>query len=262
MLDGLAPARRRFVLGTAAIAAAAVIVALVAARASRDPAADPVPQQTPGPILLVPGYGGSEIALHQLQATLKSDGRVASVVHLAGSGTGDLQAQVPVLDAAVHAALRRSGASSVDVVGYSAGGVVARLWVADGGASLVRRVVLLGAPNHGTNLAGLASSIAPSFCPTACRQLAPDSDLIRRLNAGDETPAGPTWASIWSADDHVVFPPDSASLDGAVDIALQSVCPDAGAVSHGDLPTDDAVDGLLRAVLAAGPLVRPTAADC
>ena len=264
MLDGFAPARRRFVLGVVALAIAVVVgaAALVAARSNRSPAADPVNQQKPGPILLVPGYGGSETALRQLAAALSRQGRMASVVHLAGDGTGDLRSQVPVLDRAVHAALRLSGASSVDVVGYSAGGVIARLWVADGGAGLVRRVLMLGTPNHGTDLAGLASSVAPDFCPSACQELAPDSDLIRRLNAGDETPSGPSWVSIWSDDDRVVFPPDSASLDGALDIALQAVCGNVVDVSHGDLPTDSAVVSLVVDLLGAGPPVMPTPADC
>ncbi|HSS67913.1 MAG TPA: alpha/beta fold hydrolase [Nocardioidaceae bacterium] len=264
MLNALAPARRRFVLGATALAIAAVIVgaAAIVARSNRTAAADPVNQQKPGPVLLVPGYGGSEAALRQLEVTLSQHGRTASVVHLAGDGTGDLRSQVPVLDRAVRAALRQSGASSVDVIGYSAGGVIARLWVADGGASLARRVVMLGTPNHGTDLAGLASSVVPDFCPSACQQLAPDSDLIRRLNAGDETPSGPSWVSVWSDDDRVVFPPDSASLDGALDISIQSVCGNVGDVSHGDLPTDGAVVSLVLDLLGPGPPVMPTSADC
>ena len=262
MLKGLAPARRRFVLATTCLAVAGLVAVVIAVLASRDPAASPVSQQRPGPVLLVPGYGGSEVELRQLAAMLSAHGRDASVVHLAGDGTGDLRQQVSVLDSAVRTALRRSGASAVDIVGYSAGGVVARLWVADGGGSLVRRVVMLGTPNHGTDLAGLASSVAPDFCPAACRQLAPDSDLIRRLNAGDETPSGPTWVSIWSEDDRVVFPADSASLDGAVDVDVQSVCGDVGDLSHGDLPIDATVSRLVLAMLGPGAPIAPSAADC
>jgi triacylglycerol lipase len=262
MLEGLAPARRRFVLVVVALALAGALAVLVLVRSSRDPAAAPVAQQTPGPILLVPGYGGSETALRQLEAMLSQHGRDVSVVHLAGDGTGDLRRQVPVLDRAARAALQRTGASSVDVVGYSAGGVIARLWVAAGGDRLARRVVMLGSPNHGTNLAGLASAVAPDFCPTACRQLAPDSELIRKLNAGDETPSGPTWVSIWSEDDRVVFPPDTALLDGAVEVAVQSVCSAAGDISHGDLPTNPTVVRLLLSELGSGAPSTPTADDC
>ena len=85
----------------------------------------------------------------------------------------------------------RTGTDSVDVVGYSAGGVIARLFVRDdGGDSVVRRVLTLGSPHHGTDVAAIAEDVAGG-CPTACEQLATGSDLLRRLNAGDETPAGP-----------------------------------------------------------------------
>ena len=122
-----------------------------------------------------------------------------------------------------------TNAPSVDVVGYSAGGVVARLWVRDyGGAGLARRVMTLGSPHHGTSQAALGRELAGG-CPVACEQLVPDSDLLRRLNAGDETPDGPLWATVRSTGDQVVTPVDSAALDGAVNILVQEVCPGATA---------------------------------
>ena len=99
------------------------------------------------------------------------------------------------------------------MVGYSAGGIVARLWVADlGGDALARRVVTLGSPNHGTDLAALAGGLGSTACPEACQQLAPDSALLAGLNAGDETPAGPVWVALWTEDDKTVVPPDWGPL--------------------------------------------------
>ena len=96
-------------------------------------------------------------------------------------------------------------------------------------------------------------------CDT-CRQLAPDSDLLTRLNV-DETPDGPAWVSVWTTQDQVVTPPESARLDGAVNIPVQGVCPGA-VVAHGELPTDRVVQALVLAALAPGPPPTPTAADC
>jgi hypothetical protein len=96
----------------------------------------------------------------------------------------------------------------------------------------------------------------------ACRQLAQDSDLLRALNAGDETPAGPLWVSIWTTDDHTVVPADSASIEGALDFSVQSVCPTAS-VQHSDLPRDPAVIAMTVLELgAAAPAIPPAGDVC
>ena len=193
MFAGLAPARRRLVVALLAVLAVGVVTLGVTllvpgARGGPPRVAD---QSRPGPVLLVPGYGGSTGSLRDLAAHLTAAGRDATVVTLPGDGTGDLAAAAQVLDEQARAALDRSGAGSVDVIGYSAGGVIARLWVRDEGAELTRRVVTLGSPHHGTNVADLVTSVLVDPCPEACRQLTTGSDLLRRLNAGDETPDGP-----------------------------------------------------------------------
>lgn len=254
--------RRRLLL----VAVALVLVLLVAAGAvlaarggSAPPAA--VAQDRPGPVLLVPGYGGGRGGLEALAGRLRAAGREATVLRLPGNGTGDLTAQAAVLGTAARAAVA-GGAPSVDVVGYSAGGVVARLWVRDrGGAALTRRVVTLGSPQHGTDLATLAGFLSPGSCPAACRQLEPDSALLAALNRGDETPPGPRWVSIWTAQDQVVDPPGSARLAGAVNVVVQDVCP-GRRVAHGDLPGDAVVQGLVLRALAVAAPSAPSPADC
>ncbi len=249
MLDHLSPARRRFLGALVAIAVVAAVAVTIAVIATRPDPVDPVAQDSPGPILLVPGYGGSTASLDVLASALRADGRDATVVRLAGNGTGDLRDQAKVLDDAAQAALRRTGADSVDVVGYSAGGVIARLWVSDlGGDAIARRVITLSSPNHGTDLAALASGLGSTACPAACQQLAPDSDLLAELNAGDETPAGPDWIALWTDDDKTVVPPESGSLDGAVDYSVQSVCSDL-TVGHADMPRTPAVIAMVTAGL-------------
>jgi triacylglycerol lipase len=239
------------------IAAVLVGVRLFAARGP-DLNADARPAQNVlGPVLLVPGYGGSQESLEPLAARVRATGRAATVIALPGGGTGDLSAQVEALNRAVDAVLV-AGAPSVDVVGYSAGGVVAGLWVArDDGAAKARRVVTLGSPLKGTTVAASAVAFAPDACPVACHELAPGSAEVRELAAAHVGTLLP-WLSIWTTADQTVTPPDSARLDGAVDVALQAAC-GGGPVSHGQLPADPAVVALVLRGLSTAPL---TAAGC
>jgi hypothetical protein len=124
------------------------------------------------------------------------------VVDLPDRGTGDLRASARRW----RRRCDRTGAARVDLVGYSAGGVVIRLWLADPGRALrARRVVLLGTPNHGTELAGAAAALGPGLCAASASSL-PARALLAELNRGDETPPGPRFFSIWTAQDQTVDP--------------------------------------------------------
>ncbi len=262
MLDSLAPARRRLVIGVivSVLAVVAVLATVLVVQRIRVSGLSPVDQSRRGPVLLVPGYGGSTTSLQVLAGRLTAAGQDATVVTLPGDGTGDLTASAGVLGDAASAVMRRTGAGSVDLIGYSAGGIVARLWLANGGAALTRRVILLGTPNHGAKLADLADTVGLASCPTACRQLTTSSDLLARLNS-DVLPVGPTFVSIWTTQDQTVTPPDSARLDGAVNFAVQTVCTDAQ-VAHSDLPRDVFVQAIVVSELDAAAPVEFTPADC
>lgn len=164
--------RRPVLLLVAALLVAAAAVAVVVLQRSPAPgaAADAASDERPGPVLLVPGYGGG--SLQALADRLRAEGRDVTVVDLPGDGTGDLTESAAALEEAADAALDRTGEESVDLVGYSAGGLIARLWVAGDGDDVVRRVVTLGSPHHGTTMADFAASFAPSRCPVGCSQTA------------------------------------------------------------------------------------------
>jgi triacylglycerol esterase/lipase EstA (alpha/beta hydrolase family) len=260
LLGGLAP-RRRLLVASVLLIVVVLLGALLYAGQNRTARPSGRPDQArPGPVLLVPGYGGGQGGLSVLADRIRQAGRSAQVVTLPGDGMGDLVAQAAALDGEVSRALRQ-GAQSVDLVGYSAGGVVVRLWVARfGGGHAARRVVTLGSPLHGTTLAGVGSALVPAACPIACQQLVPGSSLLDQLD-GASLPAGLPWLSVWTQDDQTVTPPDSARLSGAVNVAAQTVC--AGAqLGHSQLPTDPLVTGLVLRAIGTDPLRAPAATDC
>src|SRR5215472_12545494 len=189
---GLSP-RRRILLGGLALVVA-VVGAFVGVRVSRgQPEAVP---GRPGAVLLVPGYGGSTTSLGELAARIRSTGRTATVMQLAGNGTGDLTVQASVLDGYVNRAIG-AGSGPVTVIGYSAGGVVAWLWDIDyGGGSRVGMIITLGSPLHGARIAAVGTAYDPAECPVACQQLVPGSALLTQLQQSAQ--ARPPWLSLWT----------------------------------------------------------------
>lgn len=258
----LSPRRRALVAGLILIAVALLVIGGIRVAQRMAGGGTPKRHAGSGPpaVILVPGYGGNTRSLDLLEDRIRRTGATATIVPLPSGGTGDLEVQADVLNSYVDRALQR-GARWVDVIGYSAGGVVARVWVVEhDGASKARRIVTLGSPLHGAELAAAGAVVDPAACPPACQQLVPGSSLLTRL---ERVPyAGrPAWLSLWTIDDMVVQPPDSARLSGAMNVPLQSVCPDA-IIQHGQLPSDPLVVGIVLRALGPSPLTAPRASQC
>jgi triacylglycerol lipase len=239
MLRSLTPQRRRLVVG-AIIVVALLVVALVwkMILVSPPPAGRPV--------VLVHGYGGNRASMSTLKRALEAKGRTVVSVELPDNGTASLEVSARALADVVE----KAGAQTVDLVGFSAGGIVVRTYLRTfDGAAAARRVVLLGSPNHGAEVAAFAASADPTTCVDACAELSPGSSFLEMLNEGDETPEGPDYTSVWTANDRTVTPPESAVLDGATNIRVQDVCPDS-TLEHGDLVTDPLGVGLVLQALA------------
>jgi triacylglycerol lipase len=259
MLHSLSPRRRLLLLAVALLAAVGSLAGLLIGLRPGEVAKPP---EGPVPIVLVHGYDGTSASFGTLAARLRAAGRQVVTVDLPHRGTGDIDRSAAVVARAVDG----TRAVRVDLIGYSAGGIVVRDYLGQPGRAVrARHVVLLGTPNHGAQLAGMAALLGPQLCNGACAQLAPDSPLLQRLNrlvGGAEIPAGPDFTSIWTARDQTVTPPASAVLAGARNIRLQDVCADSVA-GHGDLVRDPLTIGLvLRSVDGGLRGAAPGPADC
>jgi triacylglycerol esterase/lipase EstA (alpha/beta hydrolase family) len=150
-------------------------------------------------------------------------------------GIGDIAASAGQLATFVNRVLAATGATQVDMVGHSQGGMMPRYYIKDlGGASKVHTLVGLAPSNHGTTLDGLAtlSAYLPgaaqftgSLCE-ACAQQEVGSSFLTALNAGGDTVAGVSYTVIESEYDEVVTPYTSAFLSGpdTTSITLQDEC--------------------------------------
>ncbi|MGW2369132.1 alpha/beta fold hydrolase [Streptomyces sp. NPDC001667] len=128
----------------------------------------------------------------------------------------------------VEAVRGATGAAKVDIVGHSQGGMMPRYYVKFlGGADKVDDLIGIVPSNHGTKNP-LAIPAGWTFCPSCVDQQV-GSDLMKKLNAGEETPAGPDRTVITTRHDEVVIPYTSALLTGPAEhltnVVLQDKCP-------------------------------------
>lgn len=210
------------------------------------------------PVVLVHGYGGDSASMAPIAERLDREGREVVAVDLPNGGTGDIVDSAAALAGVVDG----TGAPQVDLIGYSAGGIVARAYLEHfDGIERARYVITVGSPHHGTSIAGDAAVSDPALCTDACLQMVPGSSLLEELNQPDETPPGPTFVTVWTAFDDTVKPPETALLEGAINVKVQAVCPSAH-VGHGDLVRDPMVLGVIVQVLRGRLTARPDARSC
>ncbi|MGK5547303.1 alpha/beta fold hydrolase [Streptomyces sp. URMC 127] len=127
----------------------------------------------------------------------------------------------------VEAVRGATGAKKVDIVGHSQGGMMPRYYVKFlGGADKVDDLVGIVPSNHGTKNP-LAIAAGWTICPS-CTDQRWGSDLMKKLNEGEEAPAGPDYTVVTTRYDEVVIPYTSALLSGPAErvtnVVLQDKC--------------------------------------
>lgn len=136
----------------------------------------------------------------------------------------------------VDQVLAATGASKVDLVGHSQGGMMPRWYIQFlGGAAKVANMVALSPSNKGTTLDGIAglANIVPglanvfvySWC-LSCQDQVVGSSALTTLNAGGGTSAGVNYTNIVTKYDEVVTPYTNGFLSGSnvTNITVQDGC--------------------------------------
>lgn len=179
--------------------------------------------------------------------------------------TGPIESSAQQLGSFVTRVLAATGASQVDLVGHSQGGMMPRYYMKfDGGGAKVHTLVGLAPSDHGTTLDGVftlagyfpGANAALTVCP-ACAEQEAGSAFMTKLNSGGDTLPGVDYTVIESSNDEVVTPYQSAFLNGpgVTNITLQNQCSlDQG--EHLSMPYDHvADDDVLTALDPAHPVM-------
>jgi Rrf2 family protein len=186
-------------------------------------------------------------------------------------GTGDIAAGAAVLASFVNTVLADTGASKVDLVGHSQGGMMPRYYINFlGGADKVAAFVGLAPSNYGTTLDGLttaadllgAGSLVSSGLSGSCEACAEQEQGSAFLSSLNATPTQPgvSYTVIESRDDEVVTPYTNAFLPDApnvTNITLQNQC-SLDQTDHVEIASDPvAMADMLNALDPAYPVPVP-----
>jgi triacylglycerol esterase/lipase EstA (alpha/beta hydrolase family) len=187
-------------------------------------------------------------------------------------GTGDIAASAQQLASFVGEVLAATGASQVDLVGHSQGGMMPRYYINFlGGSATVDKLVALAPSNYGTTLDGLATlasqwgaseqdvnTVLSGGCQ-ACVEQEQGSSFLATLNDTPTVP-GVQYTVIASEDDQVVTPYTNAFLPAAANvtnITVQQQC-SQDTTDHLELAYDPvALATVLNALDPANPVQVP-----
>jgi triacylglycerol esterase/lipase EstA (alpha/beta hydrolase family) len=230
----------------------------------------------PYPVILVNGtFANQDDNWQALSPLLADNGYCVFTFNYGGTGdvtaTGDIATSAGELATEVTQVLAQTGASQVDIVGHSQGGMMPRYYLKFlGGAQYVHTLVALAPSNHGTTLdgltalvtalgaAGLVNSAINPLCP-ACVEQEVGSQFLTNLNAGGDTVPGVTYTVIETTDDEVVTPYTSAFLSGpdVTNITVQNQC-SLDESDHLEIAADPvALADVLNALDPASPVPVP-----
>jgi len=202
--------------------------------ASQGITASAVVQVLHDPVVFVHGFQASGAIWTTMIDRLKADGWADSLlVTWTYDSNQSNVATAQLLKTKVDSLLAVTGATKVDIITHSMGGLSSRYFEKNfSGSEKTDALVFLGTPNHGTALAELCGI-------QSCLEMRPGSSFLVALNAGDETPGSTRYATWRTPCDQVTIPPESVMLEGANN--TETAC-----MAHGDLYMNSTVYAQVR----------------
>lgn len=232
----------------------------------------------PRPVVLAHGTDSSAYSdFSVLGAQLVNAGFCVFAPNYGGKPGGDSYGTEDVFESSAQIAgfvdqvLAATGATQVDVVGFSQGASVSRYFINKlGGAAKVGQWIGIASPSYGGVMYGLVPvanvvpilfDIAELASSEAAIQQAQGSPFITALNAGGDTVAGVRYTTIGSRVDEMIQPFANIALhgDGATNIVLQDLCP-GNLTGHFHMVYDAYVQQLVLNTLDPAHAVQPTCA--
>jgi len=178
-------------------------------------------------------------------------------------GLNHIEHSAEELRSFVNKVLSKTGASKVDLVGHSQGGMMPNYYIKLlGGAAKVNELIGLSPSNHGTTLSGLtkfverfpfASEIVGGLLEFLGAPALPEQEetsaFIKKLfGSGEPVVSGVRYVVIQTTHDEVVTPYQHAFLNGSnvTNITIQDQCPADGVAHIGMFDDSPALQNVLN----------------
>lgn len=160
------------------------------------------------PVLLVPGWGAPHLHTRWIAWELSRRGMKVETMRLPNMAVGDMNRSAELVSDEVDRIMAETGADRVSLVGYSLGGLIARIYLQDlRGYQKLGRAVFVGAPQD-----GIYTGYAALFTK-AGRQVSKGSVFMRNLNRSRKCGCDEARClAIYLMQDGTIFPAKSARL--------------------------------------------------
>lgn len=129
---------------------------------------------------------------------------------------GSIDVHAQTVAAALEDLQRECGGARVSIIAHSMGGLAARAALRRTGPRVIRAIVTLASPHHGTALAAWLPSLP-------MRQMRRHGRWLEGLAAAEPVPLEVPITSIYSTEDNMIVPAQSAVLDAARALELTGV---------------------------------------
>ena len=164
------------------------------------------------PVLLVHGIAHNASAFIQMKAKMRKHGWMHVFTMNYNTLNRGLLNMAEDVSLQVSKIIEITGASQIDIVAHSLGGIVSRYYMSMGsGRGKVKNLVTLGTPHKGTYLSPLLKTLI--FTKTLSADLYTNSTFLKKLQKVT-LPKNSTITSIYSQYDWTVWPQDNSFVKG------------------------------------------------
>ena len=173
------------------------------------------------PVLLVHGIAHNASAFIQMKTKMQKRGWLHVFTMTYSTLDKKLLEMVNELSWQVDKVMEVTGASQIDIVAHSLGGIVSRYYMSSKmGQGKIKNLVTLGAPHKGTYLSPLLKTF--TFNKNLSSDLYINSPFLKSLQQ-EPISKDSTITSIYSKYDWVVWPQDNCFVEGSPSSAFKNI---------------------------------------